>query len=287
MGTSHQRAFDTEGVVQIFRDCQPTGRWREYHSNYHQCCLVLPQPLRSTGVRSEILKEESKTFMENICQNVWDQSPHTQIPCPNIVTISFPGLNTYKIKSNKLIPGGDFKGYSIKQSLQHFKNATMSSLIFGSNDWKKLFKNNAEEAVSKFFDIIQDIYNNTNFNIVFISTIFPRKEMLVADENVYRCNVQEFNDCLINKIGIKELRIKNLDGKLVVLKWRIINMSEVLAYEKMISPKMYCNICRNQIHIQGIYSQKFLELLIQAIKCYKTSKSRPRVKGWKRKAEVS
>ena len=136
--------------------------------------------------------------MKNNCENVWNQSIfHTQLACPNIETISFLGLNNFKIKSNIPIPGGNFKRTSIKEALQKFQSAKMSSLIFGSNDWQSLFENNAEEAVNIFYQI-EHIYN-TNFKIVFISTIFPRKEMLLAGRNVYKCNVQEFNDSLISK----------------------------------------------------------------------------------------
>ena len=225
--------------------------------------------------------------MQDICEKVWKQSPHTQLPCPKIVTISFPGLNNYKIVSEKPIPGGDFAGLSIKQALQKFKYATISSIIFGSNDWENLFKNNVEKAVDIFMKRIQHIYDKTNFKIVLISTIFPRREMLLANRNVYRCRIQEFNNCLLEQVGKRELHIHNLEGKLVVLKWKIINMTETLPYEKMLSPEMYCLKDKSQTHVQEIYFIRFLEILIENVKRSKMPKVRPRVKGGKRKAEVS
>ena len=286
-GDSHQRGLDSDGVVQIFEQGRPTGRYKPYHSVYHQCCALLPQP--SGSVHMKHFKTEFNEFIKAKCQDIWLQSPVPSSPCPDLATISFPGYNRHKLYSNAVIPGGFCRGLTMKAALQRYRRATMSSLILGSNDWRWLFELTPEEAIRKFFDILEHLYDRTNFEVLFISTMFPRREMytwegeLISGEQGgvyenYKMGVKEFNQALVLARGKIDIRIKNVQGENVFLKWRVVDMTNILEYGKMFDTKMYCSRSGDGTHIKGIYSERFLEQLLNEVKKYKHPKKRTQVR---------
>lgn len=267
-------------MIQIYRHNRPTGVWKLYHEINHQCCLILPQPSGSPLQTPYIdFKEESKNYIRNICEKVWYDSPVPKSECPTLATISFPGLNKHKIYSKTEIPGGPYRDMSLKSALQSFRLAKISSLILSSNDGKWLFKLPPYAAVKEFFKVIEYLYDGTNFEVLFISTMFPRREfysckgeLKMGDlDGFYKSGVKEFNDALLSVKGMKdfEIRIKNREGKRVVLKQRVVDMTKILEYDQMYNINMYCARSGDGKHIKGVYSQRCLEQIYSAVKEYR------------------
>ena len=254
-----------DGVKPYFDKRKRSLSYIPYHNLQHQCCLVLPQPSGSPAMTS--FKEESEMYIK------------AKYPDVDLTTISFPGFSKRKLQSGVTIPGGFCKGLTMNEALQRYKHATLSSLIFGSNDWKWLFKYTPQEAIMKFLDLVQGLYNNTNFETVFISTMFPRREFYSPDGRLwegrwgddYKMGVKEFNDAILSAPGQRkfEIKIKNLAGKDVLLRYKIIDMTKDLPYDKMFDMDVYCQKSRDGTHVRGVYYERFLDNLYKMFLSFK------------------
>ena len=185
----------------------------------------------------------------------------------NMFVISFPGLNKHKILNNKPIPSGKFKNMDLRSALRSFEIAEISSLVLGSNDSRWLFSLPPDNALKEFFQLIRQLYDGTNFKVLFISTIFPRMEFY-DHKGKLKPGIREFNEQLISAKGDSryEIKIRNLENKIVTLKWRLVNMTDIFSYDKMCDPKMYCGVRQDGVHLKGIHAERYLELMNLTVK---------------------
>ena len=179
----------------------------------------------------------------------------------DLKTVSFPGLDEYKIATNKKIPGGTYKGKTMKEALQSFDTTRFCLLILGSNDWLNLVQMGTETAVRHFLQVVSRLFNGTNFKVVFLTTLIPRKEMY-GTRNIHPKIVQ-FNSFLLSTVNKNEfqLNIKNKRGINQKLHYRVADLQGVLPYNKMSENHMYChrNYFPDEVHLQGVYMERVLE----------------------------
>lgn len=253
IGSSLARGWDQHAVRPVFREGVVTN-YINYHRPEHQCCLVMPQP---SGYYNINFMSEAQEYLS--------------LKYYKMVTISFPGLNTHKILNDIPIPSGPFGGWSVRESLQFFKNAERSSLILGSNDWEKKFRKlSTDKALDQFFELITQLYNHTNFKVVFISTIFPRIPFYNNNQIDYKLTA--FNQGLVeakkNSLYAERLKITNRQGEEKILKWRLVDMTEQFYDSKMLNRNSYCDFYRDGIHIKASLSELYLSEMNKSVKRY-------------------
>ena len=248
--SSHGRGCDRNAVIYS----QSQQRLVPYHNLQHQDCLVRPQPAPL----------HMDSFMEN-------SQKYIELKYPDLFTLSFPGLNKYKIEHDSPIPSGVFQDYSVRQALQSFTKSKICSLIFGSNDFKWITSKSAEDAVKDYFKLLSFLFNGTAFKTVFVSTIFPRRSFYC--NGVINPLFKHFNDELLSS-GNRFIKISNPMGEETSLNIRIINMTNVFKYEEMDNPKFYCGRSRDGTHINGFYFENYLSQLFLSIQLHSKSKSK-------------
>ena len=209
-------------------------------------------------------------------KNYTDESPlieseeYLQNKFGDLTTVSYPGLDEFKILNNKKIPGGDFEGMTMKQALQSFNNTRFCLLIFGSNDWLSLIQMNTETAVRHFLQVVSKLFNLTNFKVVILTTLIPRKEMY--RNNKIHPKIVQFNSFLLSTVNKNEfqLQIQNRNGRMQRLHYRVADLQGVLPYEKI--SEMYCQgdvvkipYYPDKVHLQGEYMERVLEQMFQEV----------------------
>ena len=203
-------------------------------------------------------------------------------------SITFPGLkrekvlNTHKIN---LIPSGNFVGKTVKEALSYFSTANMSALILGSNDHKWLFSLTPQEALSQFFELLRNLYNKTNFRVVFVSTIFPRIEFYDS-LGILKPGIKEFNTALL-AADSKFIKIINKQGVSVNLTFRVVDMTAIFKYAEMSNPRFYCNRSKDGIHLKGVHAERYLEQMNVTAKTYIKSQQRKLILERKKKEKAT
>ena len=201
-----------------------------------------------------------------------------------MITLTHPGLNYHKIHKSCPLPAGPFTGLSMKQALQQFNYAKMSACVLGTNNWEVYFRKPAKDAVKDLLDLIQFLYDGTNFEVVFIATIFPRQDFYTqTGPKLGRLNygLKEFNDCLLASRGKIKLEINNKSGIVSELKWKVVDMTSIFKYDKMFSDEFYCSQEKHGVHLKGIYAERFLEKLNSTVKEYLKRSNRANKKAKK------
>ena len=108
------------------------------------------------------------------------------------------------------------------------------------------------------------MFKDTNFKVVFISTLFPRQEFF--DNGVLRVGLKEFNESLLQKSGSF---LKKTDKTNLVL--RIVDMTAEFGYdyEQLVREGFYCARSQDGTHICGISSEKYLTTLNSDLRKYR------------------
>ena len=252
------------------------GKHRSYvdkHSSDHLDCLVGGRP-------GSDFAEAAKAYIDSIRP---------------LDVISFSGLNTEKMlggfwEKRTLafrrprnatpwpIPSGAFAGQTVPQAVQSYSSSRFAALIYGSNN-RVFFDNtfSVDDAFSMLFQEITMLLQGSAFDVIFISTIFPRADDL--DEcNRIKSNVKLFNDKMLSLVNRRcdryKISIKNRDGVDQVVHWVPIDMTDVLPYHEMHNQKYFCekNLRKrntDQIHVNAKYLEVYYRKLDAAIQKYK------------------
>ena len=233
---------------------------------------------------------------------VRDSLNHIQKIRP-LAIASFPGLNTNKLLGKRWclypephlvevgnavptpLPAGKYKGKTIPQVVKSFKDSKIAAIIYGSNNRIYFEKNkhiSPEKAVKMFFQELELVFNESQFEMLFISTIFPRGEDL-NEKGELISQIKEFNDLLLLPYSRTnpnfKINIKSHDGKEKQLKWDIIDMTDLLVYREMKDPKYFCQLnnykkFKDLIHVNKKYLSEFYLRLDTKINKYKIIKKR-------------
>ena len=226
-----------------------------YHTANHLDCRVQPQPTPEV-MSPDAAQEDSQCYIRN--------------KFPNMVTLTFPGLNRNKIKNNEVIPSGRFKGFTPREALLKFTKARMASLVLASNDsW--ILSKPTDDAIQAYFQMINGLFTGTCFKILFISTMFPRRSFYKNGH--INSAVVNFNLALLQKHKKYE-KISGPSGETVLLGIRIVDMTSSFPYEAMDHPRYYCSRSRDGIHLKGIYSEIYLNNLFAEIRKYQDEYSK-------------
>ena len=257
------------------------------HSEDHIDCLV--------GAKTaQYFKEESTAFISNIRP---------------LKILSVSGLNTFKLFGGnwKLNKNGEAelnpdesKMYRIPReyNVPEYLNKTVlevvksyeggskfAAVIYGSNNRHWFYgKFTIGEIADMLFFELKNLFDSTEFEVVFISTIFPRGEDLNEKGEVVSM-VKEFNEYLLSEKTRcsfnRRIFINNKKGERVLLRWEIVNMTEELPYEEMKSLKYFCekNITKKPmfqdfVHVNSTYLEKYYQKLDKQIQEFKEKKHR-------------
>ena len=209
--------------------------------------------------------------------------------------ISFSGLNTYKMFGGfwnrrdlsfhrhpnaqpESIPSGAFAGQSVPQAVRGYGASRFAALIYGSNN-RKFFdeaKLTVDDALILFFKEMSMLFQGTGFDVVFISTIFPRIDD-INERNELRTNVKRFNDELLsvpNRAFKYHIKITDKDGVERRLHWVPVDMTDVLPYGDIRNLKYFCEENSNRrkkdrVHVNATYLEIYYRKLDEAINRYK------------------
>ena len=204
--------------------------------------------------------------------------------------ISFSGLNTRKLlgKIWKVsphspptlescgdplpIPSGKHENKTVPQVMKNVSGVKFLSIIYGSNN-RNFFTLNlpVENVLQMFFTELNLLLGESNFEVVFISTVFPRAEDL-SENGEIQTQIKEFNDYFLSHKARsnRKLRIfsKNGGDEERIIRWVPVDMTKHLPYHDMKNEKYYCeknsyknNDRKDLTHINAKYLKLFyLEL---------------------------
>ena len=257
-----------------------SGGYINKHSENHLDCLV--------GGHDIIVKQN---FAQEVRQFINKIRP--------LQIASFPGLNTKKMLGGvwtnsenpvlqfpkyltpSKIPGGPFKDSTIKEAIKKCKDTKYIGFIYGSNNRNYFDKNlSPREGVKMFFKELTMILQDTKFEAVFVSTIFPR-EADVNDEGELVTNIKEFNNILLAPQSKYDkdfkIWINSENSEKRLLKWEIVDMTKNLPYDDIKNDIYFCEQnktkrYKDKIHVNGKVLFKFYKKLDSAIKKYKIKK---------------
>ena len=175
------------------------------------------------------------------------------------------------------IPSGAFEGQTIPGVAQSYNSAPYAAIIYGSNN-RDFFngKYTVEAALSMFFAEMSMVFKGSSFDVVFISTIFPRADD-INERGELVTNIKLFNDALLSFIVRRDekykIHIRDGDGMDKVLPWVPVDMTSVLPYAEMRNQKYFCgrNLTHRKrnpdlIHFKAEYLEAYyckLDLLIR------------------------
>ena len=243
------------------------------HWEDHVCCLA-------GGERGPNYVDRAQEFMDSI------------IPIKDL--IAFPGLNTHKLfaghwrkkgsnvhfvkdktSAPATIPSGRFHGQTVHDAVRTYRSSPYAALIYGSNN-RFLFDEtfSLEQAVSIYIQEIRKLFEGSSIDVIFVSTIFPRRIDVDAVGKVIS-QVENFNNFLLSpKMNLEKYQVKVRDslGRRKVIKIRIVDMTKVLNYSDMCDKNMYCARKPDYVHVRGWVLERYLERLEASVTEY-TQKS--------------
>ena len=256
----------------------------EKHKPQHTCCLVGAQPGPEFRTTSEI-------FLNNI-------RPYE--------IISIPGLNTRKLFGLKWqngeppflkqageaepIPYGNYKNKNLVEVVQTYEKSKFAALLYGSNN-RNYFESEVDPfvAFTMFFDEIKKLFEKSNFESLFISTIFPGSRD-INRRGEYVTTIKNFNEILLSRKTrtMQKFVLKTVNQNKIerTLHWTPIDMTDSLKYNEINHSKYFCSKnSYDKIHFNKKYSQIFFEKLDESIKNYIYSQHKNKNKRKKRKIE--
>lgn len=219
----------------------------DFHSEEHQDCLV------GGGSGGQDFKRKAYNYIQAI------------LPCE---VFCIPGLSMKNI-SYYDIPVGFAKGKTVKQVLLLFKDHKISASIFGCND-PGFFTKEKEIALRKYLDVVGSLYQNTNFKVVFLTTVFARRSEM-KKHSVFSGR-KRFNDFMLKQVGNPDydIFIRNGDGVRCKLEWRVVDMTDIIRASELDDEKYFCGSKRRSdgIHFNSIYLEHYLKRLADMVKLY-------------------
>ena len=241
-------------------------RGQQYNTPEHQECYLIPQPRPRHQIIHE-LHQEGRDYLNSFFPE-WEVFP-----------ISIPGLTTQDALSDKIIPYGPLQGQGVLSALQSFKHARVSSIVIGTNNWHSSLSQLAtSDAVRTFFQCIQQIYKGTCFDVIFISTLWPRGSFY--EQGVVDPDLAAFNQMLqqVRDDGSYEnkLKVKDKFGEHKIIQWRLVDLSKHISYEEMApdGSELYCSRFPDVTHPRAYVAQIYLSKLSQALRLWENKKRR-------------
>lgn len=269
------------------------GEYVLKHSENHLDCLVGGHKI----LDKKNFAKEVKEFINNIRP---------------LEIVSFPGLNTKRLLGGVWtdtinpvlkfptyltpaeIPGESFKNKTIANVIQQCNDKKYIGFIYGSNN-RNFFEKKLppREGVKMLFKELNVILQNTKFEAVFISTIFPR-DADINEKGELMTNIKEFNDILLSP----QSKLDN-DFKIIIntendekrlIKWEVVDITQILPYEDINNDVHFCEQNKtkrrkDKVHVNGKVLFKFYMKLDTAIKKYKRKKYKYRNKKLSYKAK--
>ena len=169
-----------------------------------------------------------------------------------IEVASFPGLSFTNI-SYKTSP---YYGLTVKEYLQKF-NSKFSAVIFGVNS-PSIFYKSETEIFQSYTNLFKDLYKDTKFEFIFLSTVFPQRKDLY-NEPLFK-GKSNFNQYLNTYSGTPtfDVEVKDSDGGSHVIKIVTVNMTEILPPLKMNESHFYCKDNADGVHFNARYLELYL-----------------------------
>ena len=253
----------------------------QIHSPSHLDCLVGGHQI----INKEDFKIEVKTFINGIRP---------------LEIVTFPELNTEKLLgamwknsndpvlefptnlSPSKISGGPFESKTVPEVIKNGSNYKYIAFIYGSNNRNYFDKNlPPKEGVKMLFRELTLVLQDSEFEAVFISTIFP-SEVDVNEDGQLISNIKEFNDILLSPQSKYDedlkIWIRSKIGEKRLMKWEVVDMTQNLPYNDISNELYFCEqnktkMSKDKVHVNGKVLFKFYRKLDKTIKIYKKKTS--------------
>ena len=229
-GTSNLRPLDVDG--------QKKGS--NHHTTEHQDCLV------GGRVGDPDFRNKAHAYIQEI------------LPCD---VTSFPGLTISQLDTF-IAPGGKNKGKTVAEVLASKSDGVYSACILGGND-KNFFLRDPATALKKYLNHLERLYWNTNFEVIFITTVFSRRSEM-RDKLLMEAR-KNFNEFMKNHQQDPRYVIKNSADREVA--WRVVDMTGIIKPGDLKNDKYFCEK-PDGTHFNAIYMEEYLRELAREVWCY-------------------
>lgn len=247
------------------------GGYARKHLEDHVCCLV-------GGQEGPGFEKRSEKYINKI-------RPLDIATYPGLKTGSLLGgywdkeipLKFVKNTAPARIPSGVFEGKTIPELVRGYTASPFAAVIYNSNNRTYLHQGfSVELAYKMLLAEIRMVFEGSDLEAVFISTIFPRREDIDSQGRVVT-NIEALNNLLLNNDRRSEnpITIHDSQGREKFLKWVPVDMTDVLPYEGMRSRKYFCKTRRPDfIHVNATILETFYRKLDKCIYRYKNNRRR-------------